>query len=55
MEPRLEVGTFQQHSGERKPLGWIYAYHLAEGRPNHCVYIWTDGSWTLAQGYVKVT
>jgi hypothetical protein len=30
------------------PCGWIYAFHRPEERPNLCVYVWQNETWSLA-------
>ena len=29
------------------PCGWIYAFDQPNGRPDLCVFIWPNGTWTL--------
>lgn len=44
----LRVSALVPREGERRPAGWVYAKDRDRVERSLCVYIWTDGSWTLA-------
>ena len=43
----LRVDAPVPRQGERQPVGWIYTSGNGR-REKSCVYIWSDGTWTLA-------
>jgi hypothetical protein len=44
----LRVSALVPRAGEKKPVGWVYARDPEGLARSLCVYVWTDGTWTLA-------